>query len=119
MTATPWLGKPSTFRQAHPAIRSLKFEGRQRGDVSGGGQREEHYSESNLPRAIPCSNRRCQQGGYDLSAYIITIEHGRTQHIDGQMYCNGHEGTPKGKRRGHPCSNALSFSISATYEDKA
>lgn len=116
MTTRPFLqGKPSSFLEAFPKVKTLSFEGAQRGDASGEGQREERFSETNLPRVIACSNPRCQQGGYDLSAYIITLARDRKPQMEGQIYCNGYEGTPKGRRKGDACFNGLTFSITASF----
>jgi hypothetical protein len=115
MRSKPFLGTVSSFRDAFPGVKTLKLLGRQRGDVSGDHQREERYTELNLPQTIPCSNPRCKQGGYDLMAYLITLAHDRTPSYNGQVYCNGHEGTPRGMRKGDPCWNALTFSTTASF----
>lgn len=65
-------------------------------------QREAHYSKSNLPRYCVCANPRCQQGGLDLQQIVTYWPPGERT-----FPCNGHEGTPKGRRVGDPCDNSF------------
>ena len=112
----PFLGTVASFREAFPRVKTLRLVGRQRGDASGEYQREEHYTESNVPQVIRCSNPRCQQGGYDLMPYMLSISPDNPNY-EGEIYCSGHEGTPKGRRKGDPCWNRLTFSIAATFNE--
>lgn len=65
-------------------------------------QRESRFTKSNIPRYLRCANPRCQQGGLDLQQIVNFWPSGeRTFH------CDGHEGTPKGRRKGDPCDNSF------------
>lgn len=118
MESKPFLGSVSSFKEAYPEIKSLLLNGTQSGEVSRENQRLIHYSQINLPQTIPCSNPRCKQGGFDLMATLITVTHSRMSSYETTMYCGGHEGTPKGRVKGDPCFNSLSFKLEATYHDK-
>jgi hypothetical protein len=110
----PWLGTVPSFRKAFPKIKTLELVGRQRTDVMDH-YREDRYSADSLPRLIPCANPECQQGGYDVKAYLISLNEG-TPRMEGEVQCSGHEGPPRGRRKGDPCWNTLTFSVTATFQ---
>lgn len=113
----PFLGIPTTFSKAYPGFRSLVVRAKHSGDLSSPAQREQQYSEHSVPRVIPCPNPRCQQGGYDLTSIIIAIEHGRIIKYSTRHTCNGHEGTPKGRRKGSSCMNFVELEITSEFNE--
>jgi len=110
----PFLGTATSFRMAFPHVNTLKFVGRQRADTMSDNFLEDHYSADSLPQVVRCANPRCQQGGYDLLPYILLLGPGKS-HYKGEMGCKGHEGSPNGVRKGDPCWDSLTFSITATF----
>jgi len=116
MVFKPFLGTLSSFHEAYPEVESLHLEGRERGDLASGmGQRDVRYTESNIPGNIPCGNPRCQQGGYDLNALVMTLTANRYTSYEIDWSCKGHEGTPKGRRIGDPCMNSIRAKLTITY----
>lgn len=116
MESRPFVGTMSSFREAYPDVKSLRLEGRERGDLASGmGQRDVHYTESNIPGNIPRGNPRCQQGGYDLNPVVMTLTGSRDTSYEIDWSCNGHEGTPKGRRIGDPCMNSIRATLTITY----
>jgi hypothetical protein len=69
-------------------------------------QREKRYTKADIPRCQQCANPRCQQGGVDLQHVVAMFGEGTHQ-----LYCNGHEGTPKGRRKGRSCDNSFEISV--------
>lgn len=69
-------------------------------------ERTSKFTKSDMPRYLPCANRRCRQGGLDLQKIVEF-------HLDGEheYACDGHEGTPAGSRIGDPCSNVFKISL--------
>ena len=65
-------------------------------------QRELRYTKDDVPRYLACANPRCQQGGLDLQQVVNFWPSGQRT-----IHCNGHEGTPKGRRLGDPCDNSF------------
>lgn len=114
----PFLGQPVTFKAAYPDFLSLRLIGTQHGEMNSPSQSQVAYSESTIPRVIPCSNPKCRQGGYDLQPFLITLAHSKDLAYEGHICCNGHEGTPKGRVKGDPCFNHLEFKIEATYKER-
>lgn len=125
MVYTPFLkGEPTTFDKVFPSVQSLTLKGKEHGDfqevLSIPLERRStlHYTESNLPAKIPCSNPKCQQGGYELQWIIDGIVRGRDTYYENTYHCNGHEGTPKGRRKGDPCCNYIDIKIELEYKEE-
>jgi hypothetical protein len=116
-TSEPFLGKPAPFKQAYPEFKTVRVRVKHEGDMTHAMQREQTYTEHSLPRVIPCPNPRCRQGGYDLTATIIAIAHERLSSYKVNWSCNGHEGTPKGRKVGAPCSNSIELEVEAIFNE--
>lgn len=117
MANEPWLGKPASFRQAHPSIQSLRLEAVEHGEVQSELRRTRVYTEANIPATIPCGNPRCRRGGYDLTGLMIALEHGKQTSYQQKFRCNGQEGTPSRRARVYPCENSMEVSIHLTYKE--
>lgn len=116
MESRPFIGTPSSFREAYPDVKSVRFDGQERGDLASGfAERAVHYTESDLPGNIPCGNPRCVQGGYDLNATMMTLTENQDSSYEIDWFCNGHEGTPKGRRIGDPCMNSIVAKLTISY----
>ena len=116
MESKPFLGTVSSFREAYPDVKSIRLEGQELGDLASGmDRRNVHYTESDIPGSIACGNPRCQQGGYDLNALVMTLTGSRDTSYEIDWSCDGHEGTPKGRRIGDPCMNSIRATITITY----
>ena len=112
-----WLGKPAPFHEVYPQIKSLRLEGTQHGDLGSEFQATLHYSESNILAKINCANPQCQQGGYEVQQFLDALVHAKETESEQTWHCNGHEGSPKGRRKGDPCMNYIKFTISIDYVD--
>lgn len=113
-TTKPFLGETKDLKEAFPGIKSLSVTVTQdiyknyRGNLP---SPTLTYSLKNLPRYCKCYNPRCQQGGVDLQQVIYN--YGEGQHT---LNCNGHEGTPKGGKKGSFCNNAFILNIKIEKE---
>jgi hypothetical protein len=67
---------------------------------------EQRFTKATMPRHLKCANPRCRQGGLDLQE--IVINWGSMQRT---FYCSGHEGSPKGRRKGDPCTNSFEVTL--------
>jgi hypothetical protein len=113
-----WLGKPAPFREVYPNVKSLRLEGTQHGDLRSEYQATLHFSESNIPATIDCANPRCQQGGYRIQPLLDALVHAKESRSEQTWHCNGHEGSPKGRRKGDPCMNYIKFTLTIEYKDE-
>ena len=109
------VGTVTSFKEAFPEVHTVRVTARHEGDASSEPRKSQAYSEQNLPGTIPCVNPRCQQGGYDLMATLIAQTNARQPSHQVTWNCNGHEGSPKGRRRGHSCSNYVEIDFRLTY----
>lgn len=104
-------GKPVPFSQAFPNMGQFKIEIEQDHwgfhSVPGWRKTVIFTPQHPPPEMLSCVNPRCQQGGLSLRAYIYTAEH-RTDAwtFEDILSCNGHEGSPQGRRVGRLCDVA-------------
>jgi hypothetical protein len=70
-------------------------------------QRKHHFTKADIPVHLACANPRCQQGGLDLWHIVPFWQPGELS-----LSCQGHEGTPAGRRRGSPCDNRFEIVLS-------
>jgi hypothetical protein len=97
----PFLGETSDRKKAFPDIKSATVAIKQ--DIYGhysSTATERRYTLENIPRTARCVNPRCQQGGVDLQQLILFPPDKETT-----FRCDGHEGSPQGRRKGSPCLN--------------
>lgn len=98
----------SKFGEVFPDIVSLEMMIVQDrfGQYTKDGQPAEHrFTHTTATSHLACVNSRCQQGGLDLQR-ILSFSNGEHSHS-----CNGHEGTPKGRRKGAPCGNTFEVAL--------
>ena len=102
---TPFLRETTDRKKAFYGIESFELtvvQDRFGHYTRDGKPRQSHYSKDDVPRHLACANPRCQQGGLDLLQIVNFWSSGEMK-----LPCNGHEGTPKGRRHGDPCDNSF------------
>ena len=110
----PLFGETTDREKAFPGIKALSIIVKQNpyGDyITNDYQREASYSKTNLPRYATCYNPTCQQGGIDLQNIVLYAKNGEKSYP-----CNGHEGSPKGVRRGDSCDNVFNIIVEIDRE---
>ncbi|HCE75156.1 MAG TPA: hypothetical protein DEP04_00885 [Dehalococcoidia bacterium] len=114
-------GEPTTFKKLYPQVKSLRLTGQEHGDfpemsfITYKSRGLINCSESSIPALLHCSNPRCQQGGHDLQFLIGSAIRSRETRLTETLYCNGHEGTPKGRKIGDSCGNYIELEIAIEY----
>ncbi|HEY4114138.1 MAG TPA: hypothetical protein VGM17_08765 [Rhizomicrobium sp.] len=122
MKTRPFLGEATaTFAEAFPHIGSFTITVDQ-GDAVWGeaapGYRSAFFNENYPPPpVIGCTNRRCHQGGLRFEALIPWSGSELPYDYENKFPCNGHEGSPKGRRIGARCMNT--FRLKMHFERKA
>ena len=110
MTGSPFFGRLTTDRrEAFPDLVSLELKVTQ--DPFGmhahpPGKCSATFGETDFPKHVACVNRRCEQGGLDLENIIKFSKAGFRRYP-----CTGHEGTPKGRKRGDNCDNQFDVEL--------
>lgn len=102
-------GEPTTDRKkAFPELKSLDITITQ--DPIGFGDTVVYrYNEANFPHTVRCSNTKCKQGGLELKNIVDFYEIG-----EHEFPCNGHEGTPAGRKIGPRCH--VTFKVKLAIE---
>jgi hypothetical protein len=72
-------------------------------------QRTSRFTKNTIPSRLRCANPRCQQGGLELQNIVLFSLDGKHE-----FPCNGHEGTPAGRRIGAPCDNRFVVQLAVT-----
>jgi hypothetical protein len=111
----PLFGETTDRNEAFPGIKSLTVKVVQDPYRHyGQEQRETVYSKSDIPRHVRCVNQRCRQGGIDLQQLVWFSGAGEYR-----FPCNGHEGSPKGRRRGEPCDSTFVITVTIEKDESA
>ena len=105
----PLLGGKTTFSKAFPEIANITLE------VDQGG-RKRTYGKANFPgEFVNCSNPLCYNGGVRIGSIINDMTFDRDTEYEGSLSCQGHEGSPKGRRNYGPCLNRFKVKIIIEY----
>ena len=110
----PLLGEPTTFARAYPQVSDIRVEVEEE-DGLADYHRHRVFAKSDLPSTIRCGNPRCRQGGFDIQQLIYSMIELRETQREDSIDCPGHEGSPKGRRKGYPCTNFAKIKVSITY----
>jgi hypothetical protein len=114
------LGKPSLFLDAFPQVVEINVEVNETGDFPIGSSahvRQRFLRNNDVAASLRCSNPRCQQGGLPLQSPVSLVIEARDTEREFSVHCNGHEGSPKGRRKGAPCSNYFKVKVKIKYKD--
>lgn len=122
-TSRPFLGEPAPFLQAFPAVAEIVVQVSETGDIPSAfashGLYPRRFHNNELGSLVSCSNPRCRQGGIDLRDQIYFLVESRETRREFSCGCNGHEGSPKGRRKGDPCDNRFQIHISIAYKENS
>jgi hypothetical protein len=65
-----------------------------------------------------CSNPRCRRGGYEVDDSVYEMVREKSTEKVFERRCPGDEGSPKGRRRGDRCRNALHYPLRIKYKSE-
>src|SRR5260370_30755215 len=113
-----------TFEQAFPEVEQALIESYETGDDVTARRGDPEPNSYSRPLRVDeprrrCSNKRCQQGGYDIERelrYMVTTKQVTLETV---LDCKGHEGSPKGRRKGSSCMNALRLRLKVKYKPES
>ncbi len=100
----PFLGETTDRQEALAGVAPfrLRIEQDLYGYFTQPSQRVSDYTKDDLQKREHCRNPRCQQGGLDLQQIVTFGQPGTFSYR-----CDGHEGSPQGRRKGMPCMNTF------------
>ncbi|MCA3027720.1 MAG: hypothetical protein ING66_03890 [Rhodocyclaceae bacterium] len=112
--------KKGTFADAFPTIEDIKVIVK-RGGHSGVNEwdKESHYG-TNIGEYVDCSNPVCYNGGISVGDFVRSMVAANQVHFEKEsIFCQGYEGSPKGKRRYRTCTNHFGIMIDIKYKPNA
>lgn len=115
----PLFGEPTNFLGAFPTVESIRVELEESGDFPIGQPaflRKRSLRDNDVGSSLRCSNPRCKQGGFSIQNAVSSMVAERERSKELAVRCNGHEGSPKGRRVGDPCTNRIKATVQITYK---
>lgn len=104
----------TTFDKAFPDVAECIVEVEESGDgISGMNRKRTHR---NPGQYINCSNNLCYNGGFNISSHIYDMVSKRETFREDSAFCQGNEGSPKGRRIYRKCMNFFKFNITIKYK---
>ncbi len=116
-------GETGSFAEAFPQIEDIRIEVKEEGEGISHWLRERqgkniYTLNSSLPgEYVNCSNPRCYNGGFHLGQLIrYMIENDHQTELQDTRFCQGYEGSPKGRKKYDECSNTFDVKITIKYK---
>ncbi len=98
-----------------PSLSSMSIEIQEQSDEAGHPPtryvRRIHLDGAPALFEIPCSDRKCEDGGYDITSAVLDGLRARRPFFEGTVPCYGH--LPD-----HPCTRQLHWFVKASYRDQ-
>ena len=109
---------PVPFEKAYPEVENISVNVKEAGYML---KRENTFTltKNNIYPNFSCSNISCKQGGISIERLIRDMIRNKETEINTQLGCKGHEGSPKGRRRGRDCMNHFEIQISIEYKENS
>lgn len=103
----------TNFEGAFPDIESVMVNVTETDEY--GKEYNRAYWKGDFGQYINCSNPQCYNGGFPIGDAISSLYFRKLTEGEGGADCQGHEGSPKGKRKGDPCEHRFRYKISIVY----
>ena len=106
----------TTFEKAFPEIEKISVEVNESGEGVYRGYGLSHYGKHNIGEFINCKNPKCYNGGFNIGDIIRGLYFRKDTEATGSAYCQGKEGTPKGRRTYGDCENDFKHTVKIEYK---
>lgn len=110
-------GEKTTFEEAFPSVKSVAVEVAE--TDYGIPLKTRTYYKDSLGECIDCSNQRCYGGGFDLGAILRDMIENRITNRETTEFCQGYEGSPKGRKNYGPCGRRFVVKVKITYKRRS
>lgn len=111
-----FISQKTTFEKVFPEIEDIRVTVEELRDFFTEG-RKRYYSKANASEYIDCSNPLCYNGGFSLGHLIRNMVMSHQTELETTEYCQGYEGSPKGRKRYGPCEHRFKVKIEIKYKD--
>lgn len=113
-----FLGEKTTFEKAFPEIEDIRVIVEEYEDFMSEGKKR-YYSKANAGEYIDCSNPVCYNGGFNLGQIIRNMVISHQTKLETTEYCQGYEGSPKGRKKYGPCEHYFKVNIEIKYKNNS
>lgn len=104
--------KKVPFQEAFPTIEELKVKVEESGDGVSEWGRTRHYH-TTVGEYVNCSNPLCYNGGFSIGQILRDMVEKEDTQREESKFCQGYEGSPKGRRKYRSCTNSFRIQIQA------
>lgn len=117
---TKWVfGTTTDFGAVFPEIRDVSVRVVEYGDDLHHGRSERTYTRRDIGEYINCHNPRCYNGGFRVGEMLRQMVAARQADSEHLRYCQGYEGSPKGRKNYGPCDNRFEIAIHIDFEPQS
>lgn len=104
------------FEEAFPMIEEINIEVKENGHGVYQWNENSHYSKSYIPgEYINCKNPLCYNGGFSIGSILREMIAMRQTNLETVKICQGHEGSPKGRKIYRKCLNSFHIKVFIKY----
>lgn len=107
----------TTFARAFPQVAELRVDVQE--TDAGSPVRKRIYTGSELGEFVNCSNDLCYNGGVRMGEVIRSMVSNGDTEAAGSSFCQGYEGSPKGRKRYRRCLHGFSWTAQIKYKKGA
>lgn len=116
-------GKKTTFSEAFPEVKNITLEIEEDGKkptyyshLPDASVKKRVYRKDNFPgEFVNCSNPLCYNGGVRIGLIIDSMTSSKDTKYEKVFFCQGYEGSPKGRKRYRDCINRFKVKITIEY----
>ena len=107
----PLFGKKVSFQEAFPQIDKINV------DVKRVRYADEEIIYWGGGEYVDCDYELCYNGGFRIEKIIRLMVDNKETKKEGSCFCQGYEGSPKGRRRSRSCMNLFKYKIHIDYKN--
>lgn len=106
-----------TFKRAFPEITELSIQIEDYGHGVNKWNKYRSFSKNNSSgEYIDCINPLCYNGGFSIGDIIREMIMNKEEFKEGSNFCQGNEGSPKGRRIYKKCMNMFIYKVKIKYK---
>lgn len=109
------MGEKTTFEKAFPNIKDIGVTVEESSDGFSEGVKR-YFSKDSASEFIDCRNPLCYNGGFSLGSLIRHMEDSHMTELSTVEYCQGYEGSPKGRKKYGLCGHSFEVKIQIKYK---
>jgi len=114
--------RPGRFHDAFPTIATLRVETQGSGFFTtprpfGRDDGKRVYTQETAGEYIDCENPTCYNGGLNLGEHLREMLRTGATHHEWTAWCQGYEGSPKGRKRYRSCLEDWQIVVDVTYRE--